>query len=151
MISVLITASDDPNALTRLLTALVPAAAEGLVREVAVIAAEGPCYAIADDAGAGLYDDFAQAFQQAKGPWVAGLPLAAGFAPGWMELALAHLARDTQQPARLVGRPAGLSLSRFPEGWLVPKRLAGSAGAVEQDLQRLARRGGRRLRILDRR
>lgn len=151
MISVLITASDDPKALTRLLTALVPAAAEGLVREVAVIGAEGPSRAIADDAGAGLYDDFAQALQKAKGPWVAGLPLGPGFAPHWMERVIAHLARDTQQPVRLVDRSAGLRLSPVPEGWLVPKSLAGSAGAVEQDLQRLARRGGGRLRILDRR
>src|SRR5277367_6688460 len=61
LISVLINAPEDPQALTRLLTALVPAAAEGLVREVGVIGAAGPAHAIADDAGAGLYDDFAGA------------------------------------------------------------------------------------------
>jgi len=151
LISVLITATDDPIALTRLLTALVPAAAEGLVREVAVIGAAGPAHAIADDAGAGLHDDFADAFQHAKGPWIAGLPLGPNFAPGWMELVMAHLGKDTQRPARLVLRPAGISLAPGPEGWLVPKGLTGSAGVVEQDLQRLARRGGGRLRILDRR
>ena len=151
MISVLITAPDDPKALTRLLTALVPAAAEGLVREVAVIGAVGPSHAIADDAGAELYAGFAEACQKAKGPWLAGLPPELNFAPDWMELVIAHLAKDAQQPARLVARSSGLRLSSTPEGWLVPKNLAGSAGVVEHDLQRLARRGGGRLRILDRR
>ena len=149
MISVLVTASDEPKTLTRLLTALVPAAAEGLVREVAVIGAIGPALAIADDAGADLYDAFGEAFERAKGPWVAGVPLTSTFAPDWMELLIAHLAKESPAPARLVARSGGLSLSAAPEGWLVPKQLAASA-VVEQDLQRLARRGGR-LRILDRR
>ena len=149
MISVLVTASDEPKTLTRLLTALVPAAAEGLVREVAVIGAAGPALAIADDAGAELYEAFGEAFERAKGPWVAGLPLGANLAPDWMALLMAHLAKESQTAARLVARSGGLSLSAGPEGWLLPKRLAASA-VVEQDLQRLARRGGR-LRILDRR
>jgi len=149
MISVLVTASsDDPQALTRLLTALVPAAAEGVVREVGVIGAVGPARAIADDAGADLYDGFGEAFGSARGPWIAGLPLGSHLAPDWMELLIGHLAKEPQAPARLIARRLGLSAT--PEGWLVPKRLATSAGVVEQDLQRLARRGGR-LRILDRR
>jgi hypothetical protein len=148
VISVLITASDDPNALTRLLTALVPAAAEGLVREVAVIGADGPSHAIAEDAGAGLFAAFAEAFERAKGPWIAGLTPGPGFGPDWMELVTGHLASEPQRPARLTARRFGLA--PCPAGWLVPKRLATSAVAVEQDLQRLARRGGR-LRILDRR
>ena len=151
LISVLINATDDPQALTRLLTALVPAAAEGLVREVAVIGASGPAHAIADDAGTGLYDDFAEAYRRAKGPWIAALPPGPNLAPDWMELVIAHLAKDEQRPARLVDRSTTLSLSARLEGWLIPKSLAGSAGVVEHDLQRLARRGGGRLRILDRR
>ena len=152
MISVLITANDDPNALTRLLTGLVPAAAEGLVKNVAVIGAIGVAEAVADDAGADLYaaSAFGEAFAKAKGPWLAGFPLGVNFAPDWMELLIAHLAKDSAAPARLVCRPAGLSFAAKPEGWLVPKRLAASAVVVEQDLQRLARRGGR-LRVLDRR
>jgi hypothetical protein len=150
LISVLVTASnDEPKALTRLLTALVPAAAEGLVREVAVIGAAGQALAIADDAGAELYDAFAEAFDRAKGPWIAGLPLGPSLAPDWMELLIAHLGKEPPTAARLVARASGLSLSAGPEGWLAPKRLAPST-VVEQDLQRLARRG-RRLRILDRR
>jgi hypothetical protein len=151
LISVLITANDDPNALTRLLTGLVPAAAEGLVKSVAVIGAIGAAEAVADDAGADLYaaSAFAEAFARSKGPWVAGFPLGVNFAPDWMELLIAHLAKDAATPARLVCRPGGLIFAAKPEGWLVPKRLA-SAVVVEQDLQRLARLGGR-LRVLDRR
>jgi hypothetical protein len=151
LISVLVTASDEPKTLTRLLTALVPAAAEGLVREVAVIGAAGPALAIADDAGAELYDTLSEAFERAKGPWVAGLPAAATLAPDWMELTIAHLAKEPQAAARLVAHSRGFSLSAGLEGWLAPKRLAETASAVvEHDFQRLARRGGR-LRILDRR
>jgi hypothetical protein len=148
VISVLITAADDPSALTRLLTALVPAAAEGLVREVAVIGADGPSQVIADDAGAGLFAAFSDAFETAKGPWIAGLSPGPNLARDWMELVLAHLTKEPQQPARLMARR--FSLTPCPEGWLVPKRLVTSAVAVEQYLQRLARGGGR-LRILDRR
>jgi hypothetical protein len=148
MISVILTASDYAKALARLLTALVPAAAEGLVREVAVIGAAGASAALADDAGADLFEDLGAAMARARGPWLAGLPLTAMLAPDWMEVLAVHLAREPPTPARLVTRP-GFSLGRGPQGWLAPKGL--SAGLVEQDFQRLARRNGRRLRILDRR
>jgi hypothetical protein len=150
MISVLLRAPEDPRPLVRLLTALVPAAAEGLVREVAVIGAAGPSRTIADDAGAGLYEDFAAALGQARGPWLAGLPMGPSLAVDWMELVSAHLAREPARAARITARAAGISLSSGPEGWLLPRNLAASAVVVEQDLQRLARRG-RRLRILERR
>jgi hypothetical protein len=145
VISVIVTASNDATRLARLLTALVPAAAEGLVREVAVVGAAGLAAEVAEDAGAARYDSFAAALGEARGPWIAGLPLAAVFAPDWIELVAQHLRDDPAQPARLALR--GFSW-RGREGWLVPK--AASVGALEQDLQRIARRGGRRLRVLDR-
>jgi hypothetical protein len=151
MICVILTAADDPKPLARLLTALVPAAADGLVREVAVVGADGPSRAIADDAGADCFETFAEAVADARSAWLAGLPPTATLTPDWMAIVADHLARDLAAPARLVARPAGLRFGAAPEGWLVPKRLTALAGAVEQDLQRLARRGGRRLRILDRR
>jgi hypothetical protein len=149
MICVILAASEDPKPLARLLTALVPAAAEGLVREVAVIGAAGPSAALADDAGADLFDGFGEAAARARGPWLAGLPLSAAFAPDWIEILATYLAREPPAAARLVTRPSGFSFRAGPEGWLAPKGL--SAGLVEQDFQRLARRGGHRLRILDRR
>ena len=145
MISVIITASDDAEALARLLTALVPAAAEGLVREVAVVGATGLAAEVAEDAGADRYDALGPAFERARGPCVMGLPLTAAFSSDWMPTVADHMRRAPNEPARLVAR--GFSL-RAPEGWLLPKRLAPSAVVVEQDLQALARRG-RRLRILD--
>jgi hypothetical protein len=153
MISVIIAAADDPKPLARLLAALVPAAADGLVREVAVIGAGGPSRAVAEDAGADLYASFGEALERAKGPWLAGLPLGAIPVGDWMEEVAAHLAREPATPARIVTRPAGRLFGAAPEGWLAPRSLAASAaGAAEQRIQRLARRGGgRRLRILDRR
>jgi hypothetical protein len=150
VISVILAASDDGEALARLLTSFVPAAAEGVVREVAVLGASGAALAVADDAGAELFEAgaFGQAFERARGPWVAGMPLTAVLASGWVEVVAEHLRREPIAPARLVMRGFGL---RGREGWLAPKRLApSSAVVVEHDLQRLAR-GGRRLRVLDRR
>ena len=146
MISVIITASDDAKLLARTLTALVPAAADGLVREVAIVGAAAEAAELAEDAGAGLYQGFAEAFAAARGPWIAGAPLTAMFARDWMEVVAAHLKDEPPRPARLLAR----GLLPGPTGWLVPKALAPSAVAVEQDLQRVAR-GGRRLRVLDRR
>jgi hypothetical protein len=148
MISVILTATDDAKALARLLTQLVPAAAEGLVRQVAVVGAAGPCADLADDAGADLFAPgaFGEAAAKARGPWLAGVPLNAVLVRDWIELTAAYIAAH-EGPARLA--PRGLSLGGG-EGWLVPKWLAPSAVLVEQDLQRLARRGGR-LRVLDRR
>jgi hypothetical protein len=150
MISVIVTASGDAKALARLLTALVPAAAEGLVKEVAVIGAEGPGAALAEDAGADLFaaGAFGEATARARAGWLAGLPVEALLAADWMAQIGVHIARDDNLPARLVARGFGFG---GREGWLVPKRLAPSAVLVEQDLQRLARRRGRRLRVLDRR
>jgi hypothetical protein len=150
MICVIVTAAEDPKPLVRLLTALVPAAAEGLVREVGVIGAAGPSRVLADDAGADLFDSFAEALAHARGAWLAGLPPSALLLSDWMQVLADHLAREPAGPARLTAR-GGLTLSAAPEGWLVPRRLAPSAVVVEQDLYRIARRSGRRLRILDRR
>jgi len=152
MISVLVAATEDPRPLARLLAQLVPAAAQGLVREVAVVGAAGPSATLAEDAGANLYGAFAEAAAAARSDWLAKLPVDAVLVSDWMQQVAAHLARDPPAPARLATRPAGFTLARSPQGWLVPRLLAGSAGLAEQDLQRLARgRGGRRLRILDRR
>jgi hypothetical protein len=153
LISIILTASDDAKSLARLLTGLVPAAADGLVREVAVLGATGDAALVADDAGAELYEAgaFAEAFGKARGPWVAGFPLNCLLTPDWMEVLAAHLSRDVATATRLTVRNRGF-LRQAPEGWLVPKRVASAGGVAEQDLQRLARLGGGRgLRILGRR
>jgi hypothetical protein len=151
MISVVIQASEDATALARLLTSLVPAAADGLVRDVVVLGAKGASFEIAEDAGAvSIPDgDGAQAIGRTKGVWIAHLPLAAVPAEGWMEIIAAHLALEPPSAARLTSGKRLFGLAEGPVGWLAPRRQTLSAAAVEQDLQRLARRlGGRRLRIL---
>ena len=151
MISVVISASDDAAALARLLTQLVPAAAEGLVRQVLVRGAAGASRELAEDAGATVVAPADQAPALARGDWIACLPMGMDLSPGWMEVVAAHLATEPEKPARLTARGGIPGLSGKAEGWLVPRRLASAAGAGEQDLQRLARRSGRRLRILSRR
>jgi len=149
MISVVVRASDDAAALARLLTALVPAAAEGLVRDVLVLGAEGASYEIAEDAGAMTASDgsLGQVLTRCRGDWIAHLPLSAVLAEGWMNV-LEDFLRDAAAPARIIGK-AGLGLRRRPFGWLAPRRTVLSVAAVEKDLQGLARRlGGRPLRIL---
>jgi hypothetical protein len=151
MISLIVNAGEDHKTLTRLLSALVPAAAEGLIRDVSVLGALGRSYDVADDAGADLYDAsaFAEAFEHARGPWLAGVPLNASFAPDWIAILAAHVHHGPPTPARLVA-PGAWPWSGSPEGWLVPKASASSAAPAEQDLKRLARRAGRRLRIFSR-
>jgi hypothetical protein len=152
MISLIVNAGEDHKTLSRLLTALVPAAAEGLIREVAVLGALGRSADVADDAGADLYDAgaFAEALARTRGPWVAGLPMTSLFAPSWIDILTAHLSFEPAEAARLVSARSWPALAGGAEGWLVPKARAASAAATEQDLQRLARRGGARLRILSR-
>jgi hypothetical protein len=150
MLTVVISASDDAQALARLLTALVRGVAEELVGDVVVRGADGLSREVAEDAGASLASagDFAAAISAARGGWIAGLPLTAVLTPGWITTMAEHVARFPPSPARLCA--SGGLFSRGPTGWLVPRALAGSA-AVEKDLQRLARgRGARRLRVLAR-
>ena len=87
MLSVVITASDDARALSRLLTALVPGAAEHLVRDVVVRGAKGASHEIADDAGATIVEgaDFAEALARTRGDWIAGLPVTVTLRSGWIE------------------------------------------------------------------
>jgi hypothetical protein len=149
MISIILTATPDADALARLLSALVPGATEGLVREVAVIGAVGSSRAVADEMGADLFEagGFAEALGKARHDWVAGLPLSAALATDWIERLAVHVSVEPPAAARLVTRSA---FGFGPEGWLVSKRLVSSAALVEQDLQRLARRSGVRLRVLGR-
>jgi hypothetical protein len=149
MLSIVLTASDDAGALSRLLTALVPAVARHVLGDVVVRGATGASLEIAEDAGATLVDgDFAQALARTRGAWIGGLPLGSVLAPGWIDLVVDHLQRTPATAARLTS-PGGLFTRGQPEGWLAPRSAALSPGVVEQDLKRLARRGGsRRLRIL---
>ncbi|MBV9995098.1 MAG: cell wall biosynthesis glycosyltransferase [Caulobacteraceae bacterium] len=149
MLSVVISASDDAGALARLLAALVEGVTAELVADVVVWGASGLSRAVADEAGATLAEagDLAAAVGLARGRWIAGLPLGAALAPGWIEAVAEHMGRTPPAPARLLA-PGRFLLRRRPQGWLVPKSAA-ILGVSEEDLERLAGLGGaRRLRVL---
>jgi hypothetical protein len=149
MISVLIGASDDAALLARLLAQLVPAAAEGLVRDVLVCGAEGPALDVAHDAGATITRPGGDVQARARGDWMMGLPLAARLRSDWMEIVSKHIATSPAAPARL-GRVGFWPGGADSEGWLAPLGLASGGRAGEQDLERFARRRGRVLRVLER-
>ena len=85
MISVIVPTAQSERDLAALLSVLVPAAVDGLVREVMVVDA-GPSQAaaaICEDAGADVLAGFADALRRAKGDYVLALPASLRLRPGW--------------------------------------------------------------------
>jgi hypothetical protein len=95
MITAIILASHDANALTRTLNALIGAAVEGLVRDVVVVASHDNEMAakLADQAGCALVlpVEFAAAVRAAKGGWLMLLQSGALPEPGWEEAVSHHI------------------------------------------------------------
>jgi glycosyltransferase involved in cell wall biosynthesis len=143
MISAIVTTLNDERRLGATLAALVPAAIDGLVREV-LFADGGSTDAtaeIAEDAGAGLVVDgegdperaFAAACERARGPWLLLLGAGSRLQPGWEAAADAHMRAhpDLAGWFRLVveGRSIG---ARWREGVAgVKSGLLGRPGAEE--------------------
>lgn len=126
MLSVIIPTFNSASELQGLLTALVPAAVDGLVREV--ICADGgstdPTAAICEDSGVEMVaGGLVAAARTAKGEWVLVLPADIVLRRDWAEALKAHLTRG-KRPALLQGlREPGLA-ARFkavPTGLLVEK------------------------------
>jgi hypothetical protein len=107
MISVVIVTAHDPAAVASLLEELVPAAVNGLVREVLVPSAESTpaSRAIADDAGAvlveGAYD---AAINAAKSSWVMVLEASRPRAADWLQKVARHVSLDAGGEWRIAGR-----------------------------------------------
>ncbi|MBS0488456.1 hypothetical protein [Phenylobacterium sp. NIBR 498073] len=143
MISVIVPTAESERDLAALLSVLVPAAVDGLVREVIVVDA-GPSQAtaaICEDAGADVLAGFADALRRAKGDYVLALPASLRLRPGWDESVRRHL-EDGGGAALLVAREPGL-LER-----LVGPKLAGVLARAQGldgvgDLAALRRRVGR--------
>ncbi len=95
MITAIILASHDANALTRTLNALIGAAVEGLVRDVVVVASHDNEVAarLAEQAGCALVlpGAFATAVRAAKGEWLMLLQSGALPEPGWEEAVSHHI------------------------------------------------------------
>lgn len=146
MITVIVPAHDSAEALAGLLAALVPAAVDGLVREV--IVADGDAdpgtAALCEDAGATLLrGSIAAAAAVAKGNWLLIVTPEMRFPSRWIEVVADHSSRAT--------RP-GLLLPPLQSGWFAGRRQARGAGLLirtrdfggtQGDLKVLRRQFGR--------
>lgn len=133
MISVIVPTRESAASLPVCLSALVPAAVSGLVREV-ILADAGSTdatLAIAADSGARVVQgSVADAAAVAKGDWVLVLPPACRLEPGWEAAAADHIDRRRGEAAcfRLAVEAAGPAAR-------VREMLAGLGGAkAEQGL-----------------
>ncbi len=103
MLSVIIPTKNNETGLVRTLSALVPAAVEGLVREVIVIdlGSADQTHRIAEHAGCRIFpaEDMALAITSAKGEWIMFLEPGAKPAGEWMEHVSIHVSQG-RTPAR---------------------------------------------------
>jgi glycosyltransferase involved in cell wall biosynthesis len=155
MISVVIATQDHERVLGQALAALVPAAADGLVRQV-IVADGGSTDAtleIADDAGADILNlrgpaaaRIAAACAKARGDWLLILDPSVIPPPGWMAVAREHMAGQEGRAAWFAPGRGGLLGGPPPaHGLLISRRLLDEVGGYQADL---GRRLGRRLRRL---
>lgn len=141
MLTVVVCANDSAAELAGLLAALVPAAVDGLVREVIVTdpAPRAEIRAICEDAGAELAPSFAEAAAQAHYEVVLVLPAGMRLRAGWEAAVGERLARGGG-PASLAGERDGW-FRRPPVGVLTGRdRLAAA-----KDLAGLRRSASRRI------
>ena len=146
MISVIIPTLNDERRLTAALSPLIPAAMEGLVRELVVVdgGSTDATFEIADDAGAKFIRSGADAAARiiegakaAKGPWLLVLDPSVRLDYGWEAAALKHMNASTG--------PARFRLKTGEGGWLT-RLMAPKARAVLTMKQgRLKLDGARRL------
>ena len=127
MLTAIITDLRDEARLEATLAALAPAAIDGFVRQLLVIAdgADAAALDLAEDAGADAADSFAAACAQARHPWLLILP--AGVRPqvGWEAAVRAHARRDRGAAGFFIGASAQAGMAaRVGDG------LAGLRGAV---------------------
>lgn len=103
MLTVIIATFNDEEALARTLASLVPAAVEGLVREVVVVDAGSTdqTHRVADHAGCRMMsaDEMAKAILTARGDWIMFLEPGAKPAGDWIEPVAAHISH-ARTPAR---------------------------------------------------
>lgn len=110
MLTVMIPTFNDESRLARTLAALVPAAVEGLVREVIVVdgGSTDQTHSVADHAGCRMTsgDDMAKAISTAKGDWIMFLEAGSKPVGDWMEAVSVHIG-NARSPARFSIARAG--------------------------------------------
>jgi hypothetical protein len=124
MITVVIPTLNSAAELQALLPALVPAAVDGLVRDVIVVdgGSSDATLAMCEDAGAVVVAAFADAADRARSDMALALPAQMRLAPGWEGRLAAHLGRGNK-PALLRGEREGWFKARTagvlaPADWL---------------------------------
>lgn len=145
MISVVLVASKDLTGLAAQMAMLVPAAVDGLVKEVILVANGEPGVdALCEDSGARLVttsgDSLAAGAAVARGHWVLTLRSAPLLREGWREPVEKHLAGGAGAPAVLTA-PGGLlsKLSPRLHGVLVRRLDWPASGGDEKVLARALR------------
>jgi len=135
-----------------MLADLVPAAVQGLVRDVLLAgpAQEGAVAALCEDAGVVVAGDLRAAAGQARSDTILVLPGNLRLAPGWETALREHLAAAPANDAVLFGRVDGLAarLRARPFGVLIGRErlLAASGDARLQALRRALGPRAKRLR-----
>jgi glycosyltransferase involved in cell wall biosynthesis len=161
MISVVIATLNVEGVLGVVLTPLVTATMDGVVREV--VAVDGgsvdDTLEILDDAGATLISAqgsvearVSQGCAGAKGPWLLILPTDCVLHRGWADQAAAHMAQGTGMAAWFADRPIRWPMrpSAAHHPLLIHRVLYDEAGGFASGSKALIRRlGGKRLRRFD--
>jgi hypothetical protein len=140
MLSVIVTLGDSER-LVGLLAALTPAAVEGFVREVRIVAGPPPelMDMLCDETGAEPAANLKQAAAAARSDWLLVVPPELRLRDGWVERLGDHL-RSGVREAVLQGQGGGL-FQRAPYGLVVTRKAVTSL--AHPDLQRLRRNLGR--------
>ncbi|WP_168077528.1 cell wall biosynthesis glycosyltransferase [Caulobacter sp. SSI4214] len=129
MISVVLVASEDLPGLAAQMALLVPAAVDGLVKEVILVADGEPgVEALVEDSGARLVttsgDRLAAGAAAARGDWILTLRATPALREGWREPIEKHLAGGAGAPA-VLAVPGGGLLGKLAPRWhgLLVRRL----------------------------
>lgn len=138
MLTVIIDARGEAGGLPLLLAQLTAGAVDGLVRQVAIVAADGAPLIdlLCEDMGAEAHPEIAVAAAASRADWLLVIPADFRLRDGWIKALEAHLARGGGA-AMVRGLDDGGLFARRPIGVLVERRqVEGLHGA---DLKRLRR------------
>ena len=144
MLSVIIDARTEAQALPALLAQLTAGAVDGLVRQVMIVADPEDLWIadLCEESGADAHASLPEAAAAARADWLLVLPSGLRLRDGWIGSLSAHLLRQAG-PAMVLGLAPGRWLRPGPFGLLVER--GGRLDGQSADLHGLRRQLGRRL------